>query len=78
MNLCEKLTYNFEKSQFTRIPIRDRVKMRTHLAMCNKCRNYITDSKMLDHLLQKHGETYKNRYRFTLAEKQRLKSQLTS
>jgi hypothetical protein len=78
MNLCEKLTHDFEKSQFTRIPIRDRVKMRTHLAMCRKCRNYIADSKVLDQLLKKHLETYKNLYRFTVEEKQRLKHKINS
>jgi Zn-finger nucleic acid-binding protein len=76
MNLCEKLTHDFEKSKFTRIPIRDRSKMRKHLAMCHKCRNYIVDSKVLDQLLQKHSENYKNRYRFTVEEKQRIKRRI--
>lgn len=75
MNLCEKLTYDYEKSKFTRLSFRDRRNMKKHLRLCNKCRDYVTDSDMLDALLQKVERSNK-KYIFSDNEKKLIKGKL--
>ena len=75
MNLCEKLTYNYEKSKFKKLKFSDRRSMKKHLPMCKKCRDYQTDSDTLDHLLRKL-EDPNVKYVFSDNEKKLLKSKL--
>ncbi len=75
MKLCEKLTYDYEKSKFKRLSFRNRRNMKKHLLVCKKCLDYVADSDILDVLLQK-AEKSNNKYAFSENEKKMLKGKL--
>lgn len=78
MKSCDQITLDYEKSKFTRIPLKDRLEMRMHKAMCPKCRKYFKDSDTLDTWLTRKFKHKGGDYTFTKEEKVALKKRLTS
>ena len=51
---CEKATALIEKMQMQELSLQEKIRLRFHLLSCNPCREYTTQSKLIDDVLKKH------------------------
>jgi len=51
---CEKATVLIEKMQMQELSFQERIRLRFHLQACSACREYKTQSKIIDEALKKH------------------------
>lgn len=60
MKACEKATYLKEKSNFSKLSIREWISMKFHFLMCTPCKKYGRDSEKINHVIRKcqHHKPY--------------------
>lgn len=73
---CQEASELVEKSRFERIPLKKRVGLRFHAAICADCRKYFKDSDIMEEMLSSKRFRHKGNYSFSTEEKQKLKDLL--
>jgi len=53
---CARATFYIEKEQLTSLSFIERIKLRWHLKMCDKCRLYSKQSPILSRALKAHKD----------------------
>ncbi len=48
---CEKITYYIEKGHLTKLNLSERLQVKLHKMICNCCKNYAPDSKVINDVI---------------------------
>lgn len=51
---CKKAADLIDKKSETKLSWKDNMQLRAHISMCDACTAYQKQSKLIDHLLEKH------------------------
>jgi len=76
MKDCQQISELVERSKVERISLANRISIRFHNSLCKNCRNYFTDSALMDEMLSKRFRHLSD-YSFTSEEKEEIKKKLT-
>jgi hypothetical protein len=52
---CLKATELIEKKLYTKLSISEKIRLSLHKSMCNACRRYENQSKLIDSAIEKNG-----------------------
>jgi hypothetical protein len=77
---CRKATELIEKKTVTRLSVKDKVQLFLHACICDSCRYYAKQSKMIDNLLKKRvkmAETSKNTLQLDKEVKEKILNKLS-
>ena len=77
MKNCQEITKDIEQDLFQRLPFKNRMEIKLHLAICPECKAYFKDSRAIDKLLIERFKT-KLHYHFSESEKQKMKKRLSN
>ncbi len=76
---CRKATYLLEKSLLSPLPFMDRLQLKMHLKICDKCAAYQKQSLIIEALLEKAGNISDfSSYKFSSNAKERIGKALTA
>lgn len=75
---CHKATLLIEKSHARPLSFVERVKLKMHLAMCDKCAGYQKQSLIIENALKSNHQSFSNPSGFKLADtyKTRIQKQI--
>lgn len=48
---CEKITYYIDKGYLTELNISEKIQIKLHSLICNCCKNYAPDTKVLNQIM---------------------------
>ncbi len=54
---CRKATELMEKKQHAGLSLMEKLKLKVHAKVCNGCREYSSQSKLMEKALQREGDT---------------------
>jgi hypothetical protein len=77
---CEKTSFLIEKSELSKLSLKEKLSMRIHLLWCSLCKKYKSDSKVLGKILKalhKHEDGHTHVH-LSSSEKEELKRKLAS
>jgi len=79
---CEKTSFLVEKSELSKLSLKEKLSMRIHLLWCGLCKKYRSDSKMLGKILKalhkQDDSTLHAHVHLSATEKEALKQKLAS
>lgn len=78
MKDCQDITELVERSKVERISLGNRLAIRFHHAICKQCRQYFTDSALIDEMLASKRYKHLSDFSFSREEKEKLKALLQS
>lgn len=78
MKDCQDITELVERSKIERISLGDRLSIRFHHTICKQCRQFFTDSALIDEMLASKRYKHLSNFSFSTEEKERLKMLLRS
>ncbi|MBN8694394.1 MAG: hypothetical protein J0L69_14465 [Bacteroidetes bacterium] len=72
---CNKATLLIEKSHAAPLSFMDRVKLKMHLAMCDKCAGYQKQSLIIENALKSNRQSFSNPSNLKLADTSKTRIQ---